>query len=60
MSEALEWHKATLQRDREQLAAMLAACKSPEAECDTILVLELRNRIAMIEKILAASDHQKP
>ena len=60
MTEALEWHKANLKRDRERLAAMLAACGSPEVESRNALVAELRSRIALTEKILAANDPQTP
>jgi hypothetical protein len=55
MTDALEWHRANLKRDREQLAVMLAACGTAEAASGNASVMELQNRIALIEKILAAN-----
>jgi hypothetical protein len=55
-NEAVEWHRANLKRDRELLEAMLADCGSAEAASSDGLIAQLRNRIGLIEKILAAND----
>jgi hypothetical protein len=59
MTDALEWHRANLKRDKEQLAVMLAACGSEKAASGNASVIELQNRIALIEKILAANPPQR-
>jgi hypothetical protein len=56
MTDALQWHKANLKRHRERLAVMMAACGSPEEALRNSLVIELRNKIELIEKMLAAHD----
>jgi hypothetical protein len=51
---AVEWHKANLDRERKRLAVMEAACGSAEAAARNSLVIELRNKISLIEKMLDA------
>jgi hypothetical protein len=58
--QSFEWHKANLKRERERLAVIEAACESPEVAACNRLVIDQRNKVALIEKVLAANAPQTP
>jgi hypothetical protein len=60
MTEGLEWYKTNLKRSQDHLAALEAACGSPEAASRNFIITELRKKVSLIEKIVAANDPQAP
>jgi hypothetical protein len=54
MGKNVEWPEANLSRERQRLSFMEAVCGSPEAAAHNSQVIDQRNKIAMIEKLLAA------
>jgi len=54
MGNKTEWPEANLSRERQRLLYMEAVCGSREAAAHDSRVLEQRNKIALIEKLLAA------
>jgi hypothetical protein len=54
MGKNIEWSEANLSRERQRLLFMEAVCGSPEAAAHNSQVIDQRNKIALIEKLLAA------
>jgi hypothetical protein len=54
MEKNVEWPEANLSRERQRLLFMEAVCGSPEAAAHNSQVIDQRNKIALIEKLLVA------
>jgi hypothetical protein len=55
MGKSVEWPEANLSRARQRLLFMEAVCGSPEAAARNSQVIDQRNKIALIEKLLATN-----
>jgi hypothetical protein len=55
MGNIVEGPEANLGRERRRLLFMEAVCGSPEAAARNSQIIAQRNKIALIEKLLAAS-----
>jgi hypothetical protein len=55
MGKNVDWPEANLSRERQRLLFMEAVCGSPEAAAHNSQVVDQRNKIALIEKLLAAN-----
>jgi len=53
MGKSVEWPEANLTRARQRLLFMEAVCGSPEVAARNSQVIDQRNKIALIEKLLA-------
>jgi hypothetical protein len=54
MEKNVEWPEANLSRERQRLLFMEAVCGSAEAAARNIQVIDQRNKIALIERLLTA------
>jgi hypothetical protein len=55
MGKNAEWPEANLSRERQRLLFMEAVCGSAEAAARNSQVIDQRNKIALIERLLAAN-----
>jgi hypothetical protein len=55
MEKNIEWPEANLSRERQRLLFMEAVCGSAEAAAHNSQVIDQRNKIALIEKLLVAN-----